>query len=146
MPVLRPAREEDLDALAAIEKLWPTAPGWSRAQFAEELGRAGSVLLVADDGGAVGYACMWLVAGEAQVLNIAVAPAAARRGVGRALLAALLERARGAARATLEVSEPNLAARRLYEGAGFRVVGRRAKYYNDGSDAILMDKDLSCPT
>ncbi len=85
-----------------------------------------------------------MVEAEAQVLSIAVHPSFARRGVGRALLRRLLEsvRSRGCSVATLEVSERNAAARRLYESEGFQKTGRRLRFYPDGSDAVLMDKPL----
>jgi ribosomal protein S18 acetylase RimI-like enzyme len=44
---------------------------------------------------------------------------------------------------TLEVSAANAPAQALYLSEGFAVVGRRPKFYNDGSDAVLMDADLS---
>ena len=140
-PVLRPARDLDLDDLSAIEGAWPTTPRWSRRQFEEELER----LIVAEmDGRLAGYAGLSSLPPDAQITTIAVHPEFVRRGVGRLLLDALLDAARklGCSRAQLEVSDENAPALRLYESAGFRVVGRRSKYYNDGSDALLMDKDL----
>lgn len=138
---LRPAATADLDRLLAIERAWPTTPGWSRAQFEAELGR---LWVAEEEGRVVGYAGFSCVPPEAQVTTIAVDPAAARRGLGRALLKALIERARasGCALLQLEVGARNAPALKLYESEGFRVVGRRPKYYNDGSDALLMDKDL----
>jgi ribosomal-protein-alanine acetyltransferase len=142
---IRPARPGDIDEICAIEGSWAATPHWTRRQFEREIGREGSLFLVMEEGRApAGYAVAWAVAGEAQIFDIAVSPGLVRRGVGRALLEALLEAARsaGCARATLEVGEANSPARRLYESQGFVVVGRRAKYYNDGSDALLMDKEL----
>jgi ribosomal-protein-alanine N-acetyltransferase len=43
----------------------------------------------------------------------------------------------------LEVSATNDAARRLYDGAGFVEVGRRPRYYADGTDAVLMQRALT---
>ena len=140
-PILRPAGPGDLDALSSIEAAWPTTPHWSRAQFEEELGR----LVVAEaDGRVAGYAGLSILPPDAQVATIAVRPELARQGLGRLLLRALMDKARalGCARAQLEVGAGNVPALRLYESEGFRVVGRRPKYYNDGSDALLMDKDL----
>ena len=145
MTAVRDASEGDLDAVSALEAATEQAPGWSRAQFAAELGRADRVFLAAEDAGRlVGYAVAWLVGGEAQLLTISVAGSARRRGTARGLLEALRGRARaaGCAKMTLEVAESNAPARALYEGLGGRVVGRRPKFYNDGSDALLMDLPL----
>jgi ribosomal-protein-alanine acetyltransferase len=133
---IREAVADDVDALASIEGV-----GWTREAFAAEIGNG---LLAAEENGVVGFAAVRPVAGEAQVYMIAVAAGARRRGVGRALLSRGLDRAKSAGcdRATLEVSEKNAAAVKLYESFGFRVVGRRTKYYNDGADALLMDASL----
>lgn len=143
--ILRAARPEDLDALADIESFQPSSAGWTRTQFAAELARGNALLLVCEaEGRPVGHLAAWFVGPEAQLFTITTAPAAARRGVGTALLQELAAqaRARGCAKVTLEVSAANAPARALYERAGGRVVGRRPKFYNDGSDALLMDLPL----
>ena len=145
---IRAARKEDLPQVLAIEESWSTTPGWSANQFESELGSGRSRFIVAESGPAVmGYAVLWLVGLEAQLLTIAVRPDAAKKGCGRLLLKRAM--AIGASwdchRMTLEVSSKNEAARRLYESEGFRSVGRRPRYYPDGSDAILMDRRLISP-
>ena len=72
---------------------------------------------------------------------IAVDPERARRGVGKFLLEKNFEKLIGLAfeTVTLEVSAANKAALALYFSLGFVEVGRRAKYYPDGTDAVLMD-------
>ena len=85
------------------------------------------------------------VAGEGEVLVLAVVPDQWRRGLGRMLLDAALERARdaGLRRMLLEVAVDNTAARALYDSAGFRPVGRRRGYYSrtDGgtADALTLE-------
>lgn len=85
------------------------------------------------------------VAGEAEVLTLAVHPAARRAGVGQALLAALAGEAarRGASVLFLEVSERNPAARGLYGRLGAVEAGRRRRYYPDGTDALLLRLKLT---
>lgn len=117
--------------------------GWKESDFAAELDRPDSVLLCSSEGGiATGYAAARVLGEECRLLDIASAEDG--RGTGRALWAALTAaaRARGCSRLTLEVSERNARARDFYARAGARVVGRRPKFYNDGSDALLMDLDL----
>lgn len=144
-PVIRPARPEDLHRVLAIEAAWPTTPGWSRESFESELRSERSRFLVAERSRAVaGFAVLWVVGEEAELLDVAVAPETAGRGLGRRLLeeACAAAREAGCKVLRLEVSERNERALKLYRRAGLRVVGRRPKYYNDGSDALLMDKPL----
>lgn len=92
-----------------------------------------------------GYLCLWLVAEEAQVQNLAVHPAFRGRGVGRRLLWEGLRRCRdkGAHTANLEVRPSNLAAQALYRSLGFTQVGRRPGYYQpEGEDALILQCDL----
>jgi ribosomal-protein-alanine N-acetyltransferase len=76
---------------------------------------------------------------EVQLLSLAVAPEFRRHGVGRTLLARLLEdvRAAGVRRLTLEVRESNAAAQALYRGLGLVPEGARPRYYAGGETALL---------
>jgi ribosomal-protein-alanine N-acetyltransferase len=122
---------------------------WTRAAFEHELASPASLWLVAVDGPAVaGYAGGWVLAGqEYHLLNVAVAAARRRQGVGRAMLTALLARAHahGCRSAVLEVRRENETARRLYEGLGFRAEGVRKGYYTDGEDAMIYLLDRLTP-
>ena len=88
----------------------------------------------------VGYVIARAAADEGEILNLAVAPAQQRHGVGRLLAQQALEdlAARGARSVYLEVRESNAAARRLYEGLGFEAVARRPNYYRQPSEAALV--------
>jgi ribosomal-protein-alanine N-acetyltransferase len=92
-----------------------------------------------------GFVLARVAAGEAEILTLAVAPAARRRGSGAALLAAALAgaAARGAGEMFLEVSEANGPARALYAAAGFAEAGRRRRYYADGADALVLRRGLA---
>lgn len=78
-------------------------------------------------------------AGEAELLRIAVSPEARRQGLAARLMAACAEqlRAEGCPRLHLEVRVSNVAARALYEAAGWKACGLRRRYYRDGEDAAL---------
>lgn len=71
---------------------------------------------------------------------VAVDPERRRLGIGGEILAQFLSRevAEGVVEVRLEMSSENLPARALYESKGFVVVGRRARYYPDGADALLL--------
>ena len=92
-----------------------------------------------------GFALVWHAADEVHLLDLAVDPSARRRGVGRALVAAVLAYAREnqARLVLLEVRRSNHAAIALYRSAGFSENGVRRGYYSDnGEDAALMCVEL----
>ena len=127
-----PMAQSHIAAIAAIEQACFADP-WSADALAEELDNPPAVFLAAVEGETVlGYVGMHHVVDEGFITNVAVAPAARRCGVARALLAALA--AYGAAhnlyRITLEVRVGNTPARKLYEGEGYRLDGVRPKFYS----------------
>jgi len=93
-----------------------------------------------------GFILSRLVAGEAEILSVAVAAARRGRGLARRLLDLHLRRLPGmGVRAVfLEVEEGNKPALRLYRRAGFREVGRREGYYREsqGAAALVLRRDL----
>jgi ribosomal-protein-alanine acetyltransferase len=116
---------------------------WSREGFASTLARPGGRLWTAREAGAlVGYLAAHRVLDELHVLSLAVAGARRRRGLASALLARALAEETGATQALLEVRADGEDARAFYAARGFVAVGRRARYYADGEDAILMTRRL----
>ena len=129
--------------MAAIHAAaFPPGERWGGDAFALQLALPG-VFGVVDDRGGVLLARV--AADEAEILTLAVHPDARRHGIAAGLLAeaASVARAAGAASLFLEVSEANLAARALYDGAGFAMVGRRRRYYADGTDALVLRRGLA---
>ncbi len=115
---------------------------WSAAEFARLLANPTAFALMHREGG---FVLAWAAAGEAEVLTLAVAPGARRRGLGAALVAAAagLAHARGADTMHLEVAEDNAAASALYAKLGFVQNGRRPGYYaEDGVHALVMARAL----
>lgn len=142
--VIRSMREEDVAAAAEIERRSFSQP-WEEDTFRRllESDRARAWTAAAD--GVVGYAVLWTAGSGAQLGNLAVAPDARRRGVGRRLVRTALEVARssGADRVVLEVRESNRAAISLYHGLGFQFLGRREGYYRfPREDALVLGVDL----
>jgi ribosomal-protein-alanine N-acetyltransferase len=138
-------REEDIPAVQAIEReVFPTP--WPKNAYHRELAqnRQASYLVLRLDDDLIGYGGLWKVGDEAHVTTIGVRARDQHRGYGRALFSALVHRAYalGARWITLEVRNSNDHAIRLYEGFGFKVIGRRRGYYTDnGEDAIIMWSD-----
>lgn len=143
----RPMREADLPAVMEIERVAFSHP-WSEDMIRRELLHEFSTVLLATEGiggPILGFAVVWLVHDELQVLNVAVAGEARRRGVARQILDRVegSARERGARVAMLEVRRSNLPAISLYRSLGYREVGVRPRYYaEDGEDALAMDKEL----
>ncbi len=139
--LLRPMGVDDLPAVAALEGQAFSQP-WSLRLWQQEVEGGRSFNLVLEEGGSLaGYAGFYLAAGEAEVTRVAVDPARQGRGLGRYLLAGLLELAwqQGAEAVFLEVAGRNQPARSLYCSLGFQAVGLRKGYYvQDGDDALLM--------
>ena len=134
------------DALADLHRrCFVTPRPWRAAEFRDLLAAPGVALFA----GAHGFALGRIIAGEAELLTLAVDPDHRRQGHARALLARFEAAAlHGAAERTfLEVSAANRAAIGLYRSAGYLESGRRAGYYRDPDgaavDAVLMEKRLA---
>lgn len=141
------AAAADTAGLAAIHAAaFTRPPPWPAAAIAQTLATPGAFLCAAPDGFLIGR----VLAGEAELLTLAVRPEARRRGIGRHLVSEflLLATAAGAATAFLEVAADNPAAIALYRAAGFAETGRRRGYYRgDGAataiDALVLSRPLT---
>lgn len=135
------------DQLAALHaRCFHTPAPWSAADLSGLIADPLAFLLVEGD---AGFLLGRTVAGEAELLTLAVAPEARRRGLGRKLVARFLYQARlrGADQAFLEVSADNSAATALYESAGFAPAGVRRAYYRTPAghriDALVLSRSLT---
>ena len=153
-------RESDVNTVQEIEREIFATP-WPRNAYFRELASRSSAhyvvlrqegltarppeVRVADfDPTIVGYGGMWRMYDEAHVTTIGVRRDLHHHGYGRILFAGLVQAAydMGAKWVTLEVRTTNDNAMRMYEGFGFKVIGRRKGYYTDnGEDAIVMWSD-----
>lgn len=144
---IREFRAEDAPALTSILRDSPEAANWTQASYREWMNSPGAVAFVSEgDGRVTGFIIGRQVVDEAEVVNLAVAPQARRKGQGGALLKAALDefRARGASRVFLEVRESNLAARAFYAKHGFSQAGKRLNYYRKPEEAaIVMEMKLA---
>ncbi len=136
------------DDMAALHALCFTLPApWTAAAFASTLSNPTAFALYEAESVLIGRA----VAGEAELLTLAVAPQARRRGMAARLVTRFLYQARlrGAEDAFLEVAEGNTAAIALYTRFGFAAAGRRRGYYHGPggitADAIVMRRLLTNP-
>ena len=147
---LRAADASDAITLAKAHAGAFEAP-WPPEAFVELLASPGVFALAAVDQAPVGLILMRAIAGEAEVLTLAVQPTHRRQGVGRALLRAGLDGALAAGAETvfLEVAADNSAALALYRAAGFEAAGHRAGYYHRpggvAADALVLRCTLNSP-
>ena len=138
-----PMEAAHVPQIAALERQNFSAP-WDEKSLLSELSNPLALWLAALDGETVaGYIGSQSVLGECDMMNLAVAPAYRRQGIGRALVEALLwELSEDNHCLTLEVRASNAPAIALYENLGFRQVGRRPKYYlSPPEDALILRKD-----
>ena len=144
MPQIMPMEARHLPQVCDIEHDCFPIP-WSRREFEREFreNKLAVYFVACEDGEVIGYAGMWHVVNEGHITNIAVREDKRRRGVGGALVQALVDEAgrREMAGLTLEVRISNTRAQRLYARHGFKVEGFRKNYYDDThEDAIIMWK------
>ncbi len=133
--MIRPARPEDLPAIAAIQRASPEASSWDPSGY--------DVSVAELEGEVVGFLVTRRIAvDEVEVLNVAVMPDRRRSGIARALLKPLLESVRG--RVFLEVRESNRKARDFYVSVGFKELSRRPGYYSDPPEPGIVMNFHSC--
>ncbi|MGH3931685.1 MAG: ribosomal protein S18-alanine N-acetyltransferase [Pseudonocardiaceae bacterium] len=115
---------------------------WSSDAFLRALADGHHYVVARAGDSLIGYAGLARIDAEAEIHTLAVDPAHQGRGIGRALLRALLEHAVGAT-VFLEVRTDNEAAIALYRSAGFTVIATRRGYYRpSGADAFTMRKEM----
>ena len=145
-PCIFPAGLDAAANLAVLHAAAFTRP-WDADALAEVMASPSAFTLQAGTP-PTGFILARAVAGEAEILTLAVAPAARRQGVARALVdaAGALAAKAGAETLWLEVAEDNTAARALYAAAGFQPCGRRPRYYSrpqGAVDALMLRRRLN---
>jgi ribosomal protein S18 acetylase RimI-like enzyme len=144
---LRRATAADLDELLALENASFSGDKLSRVRLRHWISAPNGILLVAiGDGALLGSALVFTRSDStaARLYSIAIAKAARGQGLGSKLLhrAEQQARAHGLASMRLEVAAGNSAAIALYRKLGYAVFGRKIGYYEDGQDAVRMQKAL----
>lgn len=143
--MVRDMVEGDIGAVVSIEKMSFTTP-WSETSFFTEVYKRQSIAKVAlSEEDIVGHICVEYVLDEGNILDLAIRPDFRGLGIASLLLKNVIEELKtvGCRSLYLEVRASNEAARKLYQGFGFRVTGTRKKYYVAPiEDAALMLLDL----
>ncbi len=144
--MIRRATLEDIPAIAALEDRCFSTDVLAASDLRRLLRRGHGMFVDVHRGLLRGYALVIFRArtGIGRIYTFAVDPAARGHGIGRRLLMAMERetRRRGRDRISVEANPKNRAARRTYEGRGFTVCGFLPRFYEDGSDALKLIKDL----
>jgi len=147
LPVWRPMRHDDLEAVLEIECAAYEHP-WTEGIFTDCL-RVGYYCVVCElDDRLVGHGVMSMGVRECHLLNICVHPDYQRRGLGACMVNYLLDVAhwKRAKVAFLEVRVSNTVAYHLYNRMGFEEIGVRRRYYPNGDaereDALILSLEL----
>jgi [ribosomal protein S18]-alanine N-acetyltransferase len=143
-PTIAEARAADVSAIAALHAV-SFRRGWGEDEILRLLlERNVATQRITAGGKLIGFIMSRLAAGEAEILSVAIAPAWRGRGLSRQLLDLHLRRLAGLGvhAVYLEVGERNAPACRLYRRAGFKEVGRRQGYYEDGATALVLRRDF----
>ena len=135
---------EDVHAVWELLRASPEAAAWSEGSIRNsQLDNKNTSLVSVLNQEVVGCVFGSNVAGEAEILNLAVTHAHRRKGVARGLVRQLLlewER-QGIRRVFLEVRESNSGAINLYQSLGFREFARRKGYYSSpDEDALVLER------
>lgn len=141
MTVIRSMRWWDIAAVQALEEQLFPVDRWSVEQFWSELAQPTRRYLVAcEEDTITGYAGVFVLAPDADVQTIAVAPTAQGSGLGSRLLEHLLDIAAdaGCHQLMLEVRSDNAPAIALYDRFGFERISSRTDYYGPSVDALIM--------
>lgn len=142
----RPMHMTDLDEVMRIEPQIYSHP-WTRGNFVDSLHSGYSAWVLQNKDEIVGYSLLMMIMDEAHLLNLSVARAYQKQGLGRYLLEYMMQIARNhhALNMFLEVRTSNISAIALYENVGFNEMAIRRNYYPAKSgreDAILMGMAL----
>jgi ribosomal-protein-alanine N-acetyltransferase len=135
--------EADLDQVMELEKAIFSSP-WRRSFFLSDLNRSQGLALVAEDEGVIlGYTVAWGTE-ETHLANLAVSEYERRKGVGGKLLGEVISFAQRtrAQSLYLEVRVSNTIARKFYADHGFVPTYLRKGYYENGEDAIIMEREV----
>ena len=143
--IIRPMTAADLDRVVAIAASVPQAPHWPRLAYLDALNPESAprriALVVYEADAIIGFAIASIVAPEAELETIAIAPGIQRRGLGRRLFDELVAQLgqSGVQELLLEVRASNLRAVAFYRCLGMAQSGLRRAYYADPvEDAVLM--------
>ncbi len=140
---IRPLEEKDIPAIIDGEiAVFGNSLGFDLIYADFKLNPYAHYLVLEIDQEVGGYLGLWIMEEQAEMINFYVDKKYQGMGFGKMILEFAIELCEMSKvqNLTLEVREDNIVARSLYEKYGFQFSHRREKYYQDGSDALLLIK------
>ena len=140
--IIREILKTDIPVIARFEKKYIECP-WSERVIEDALAEGNYTFFIAEEEQILGYIGVSWCLDEGNICNVVVDESARRKGLGKLLVSAVVERAKEKEVATLflEVNEHNDGAIALYKVCGFDAISIRKNYYGKDS-AIIMSKNL----
>ncbi|MBY7664633.1 MULTISPECIES: ribosomal protein S18-alanine N-acetyltransferase [Staphylococcus] len=138
---IRRMTSEDVNAVFEIERISFNDSSWTRDAFYHELNENNFAhyFVMEYESEIIAYLGVWIVVDQAQITTIAVKPMYRGYGLGQLLLEYVMTySAHIANMMSLEVRVENKVAQHIYQKLGFEFGGRRANYYGEGEDALVM--------
>jgi [ribosomal protein S18]-alanine N-acetyltransferase len=143
--IIRPMKEEDLPSVLDIEAVSFSDP-WKKRHFLYELNENPYAFLfvAVEKEIIVGFINFWITFEQAMINQIAVLPALKRKGIASTLINDAFNRMKLAnvISVSLEVRKTNKEAIAFYQRHGFNDILIKPQYYQDGTDAIYMIKEM----
>ncbi len=136
--------EEDLREVYKINRDSFTSDAWLFEAFKREFELSYSYKYVLEHSGVViGYIIFWIIDKEATVMTFALSKEYRGKGLGKFFFNEVMHKVKKYAdRIVLDVRKSNIKAIRLYKDLGFKIIKERKRFYSDGEDAFMMEKEL----
>ena len=121
---------------------------WTKSQWKRELTEPKRIcigIIELETKKLLGLCSAWIVTDELHITSIAIDPIHQRKGLGKFLFSDLIKRSRSLQtnHMYLEVKDTNEPAKAFYKSMGFKTVGNRSNFYKDGSDALILNKEIN---
>ncbi len=121
---------------------------WTRSQWKKELTEPNRIclgIIELKTEKLLGLCSAWLVVDELHITSIAVHPIHQRKGLGKFLLSNLFKRSKSIQinQIFLEVKDNNEPAKAFYKSMGFKTINKRSNFYKDGSNALILNKEIN---
>ena len=142
--IVRLLDRKDLDEIVRIENEIYKDP-WNKEAYEREIDNdIAYVYVLEHDNTIVGYYGFWIMFDNIDITKVSVRKELQGKGLSNILMEDFFNRIKNldVKTVTLEVRSSNDKAIKLYEKNGFKKINIRYKYYPDGEDAYIYQKEV----